>query len=197
MEYDPKNDPRLSDPLKEITRKERRYLLGVSVLGIAIVKAGIVPTKLTTFGVEFEKVNQQWLLLVLGFVILYFLIAFIIYSTSDFIVWRLTFISIYKRRLKALIRRKETIASEISETEELIEELKKRLIDTEYTSPILESHDYQKKNARFSDPYNIKSVIKLVEPISITRATFEFLLPLCVGIYTVILVLSASFSESS
>ena len=46
------------DPLTEITRKERRFLLGASALGIALVKVPLVPTKFSVLGLEFTPTNQ-------------------------------------------------------------------------------------------------------------------------------------------
>ena len=43
------------DPLSEVTRKERRALLGISVLGGALVNIALVPEKLSTFGIEFAR----------------------------------------------------------------------------------------------------------------------------------------------
>ena len=42
----------VSDALSEITRKERRALLGVSTLCIAITHANLVPTKISALGIE-------------------------------------------------------------------------------------------------------------------------------------------------
>ncbi len=76
------NELKLQDPLSEVTRKERRFLLGISALAITIIKVGIIPTKITALGVVFKETDQQSFLWILGLLILYFLIAFIIYATS-------------------------------------------------------------------------------------------------------------------
>ena len=55
-----------ADPLSEVTRKERRVLLGISALGIVIVKSGLVPSKVTALRIEFSKNDQQALILALG-----------------------------------------------------------------------------------------------------------------------------------
>jgi hypothetical protein len=59
----------LKDPLSDVTRKERVYLLTTSTIGIAIVKTGLAPSRITTLGIEFEKANQNALLLLLGIVV--------------------------------------------------------------------------------------------------------------------------------
>jgi hypothetical protein len=75
----------VGDPLKAVTRKERLYLLAISLIGIAMVRTGLVPTKISTFGIELDKPNRAALLLLLALVTVYFLVAFIIYAAADFI----------------------------------------------------------------------------------------------------------------
>jgi hypothetical protein len=77
----------LKDPLSDVTRKERLYLLATSTLGIAIVKTGLVPSRISALGVQFEEANQRALLLMLGIVVAYFFGAFIIYAVADFFAW--------------------------------------------------------------------------------------------------------------
>ena len=59
------------DPLTEVTRKERRLLLGMCVLGIVLVKTGLVPTKISAFGIEFSHTDQKFILIILAFVVSY------------------------------------------------------------------------------------------------------------------------------
>lgn len=80
---------RLRDALSDVTRKERRHLLGISLLGVVLKKTGLVPSKISGLGIEFQNTDQRALLFIVAFVILYFLFAFIIYAFSDFLAWRL------------------------------------------------------------------------------------------------------------
>jgi hypothetical protein len=77
----------LRDPLSEVIRKERVYLLGTSIVGIAILKTGLIPTKITALGIEFRGADQAIFLSLLGLVVLYFLAAFVVYAISDFLAW--------------------------------------------------------------------------------------------------------------
>src|SRR5215208_4054054 len=77
----------LRDPLSEVTRKERVYLLGTSIVGIAILKTRLVPSRITALGIELEEGNQEIFLSLLGLVVLYFLAAFVVYAASDFLAW--------------------------------------------------------------------------------------------------------------
>ncbi|NHZ86609.1 MAG: hypothetical protein GWP19_12145 [Planctomycetia bacterium] len=99
------SEVRVKDPLRKVTRKERRLLLISSAFGIVIVKSGLIPTKITTLGIEFSETNQESLLYVVSAIVIYFLIAFIIYSSSDFIAWRIDF---NRTRLEAFQSKKDT-----------------------------------------------------------------------------------------
>lgn len=82
---------RLRDPLSEVTRVERKTLLGVSTIGIMIAASGLVPSKISALGIEFDRANQAALLRLLSGVVAYFLTAFVVYAISDFVSWRVSF----------------------------------------------------------------------------------------------------------
>src|SRR5260221_1629280 len=94
------SDVFLDDPLKDVTRKERKMLLGISVLAIVLVKTGLVPTKISALGVEFSETHQQALLLIVSLVDIYFLFAFVIYATTDFFVWRKALVKASRDEIK-------------------------------------------------------------------------------------------------
>ena len=79
----------LRDALSEVARKERRSLLGISLFGITLKISGMVPSKIPSLGIEFQLANQQALLLIVASIILYFIVAFIIYAASDYLSWKL------------------------------------------------------------------------------------------------------------
>ena len=76
------------DPLSEVTRRERRSLLGLSMLGLALVWVPLVPTKFAAFGIEFAEVNRKAFVLLYALLVLYYLVAFLVYALSDFVAWR-------------------------------------------------------------------------------------------------------------
>ncbi len=88
---------KVRDPLSDVTRKERRSLLGISGIGLIIVNVGLLPAKINALGIEFDSPNKQTLLRFLALIILYYLVAFVIYAASDFITWRSAFIAEYKK----------------------------------------------------------------------------------------------------
>lgn len=62
---------RVQDPLSGVTRSERKILLGVSVIAIAIVKTGLIPTKISALGIEFSQADRSALLGVMALVVIY------------------------------------------------------------------------------------------------------------------------------
>lgn len=84
---------RLREPLNETTRKARRNLMGAALLGVVITKVGLVPEKISAFGVEFTSANQQALLMLLIAAILYFAFSFVVYVYSELTAWQIVFTS--------------------------------------------------------------------------------------------------------
>ena len=82
---------RVQDPLSEVTRAERKSLLGVSAIGIVIARSGLVPARISALGIEFDRTDQRALLGMLAAVVAYFLVAFVVYGISDLVAWRLAF----------------------------------------------------------------------------------------------------------
>ncbi len=78
----------LCDPLSETTRKERRFLLVLSFIAVAVAQTGLIPTKIEALGIAVEKTDQKALLLLLSVLVAYLLITFIIYATIDFVRFR-------------------------------------------------------------------------------------------------------------
>jgi hypothetical protein len=157
---------RVRDPLSEVTRNERRFLLGASIIAITIVRTGLVPSRISALGIEFSQTDQKSLLLVLALVTSYFVVAFALYATSDFIAWRLAFL--------ASIR-------------ELVEQERKRRVEpaTQSHRPRLErAEGYYRRSVK-----GFRYVSIISGPTSFLRALFEFVLPLVVGVYAAVLLL--------
>ena len=75
----------LQDPLSRVTRQERTRLLLSSFVAVVIAKAGIIPTKIESIGVEFSSSNRASIVVLAGVVVAYFLLAFLIYGLFD--IW--------------------------------------------------------------------------------------------------------------
>jgi hypothetical protein len=75
----------LRDPLSDVTRKERSYLLGISIAGIVMVRTNLVPSRITALGITFEETDRKILIFLVGLVAAYFLAAFVLYAIADFL----------------------------------------------------------------------------------------------------------------
>ncbi len=122
MEVKSASEIRLQDPLSAVARKERRSLLVASALGIIMVKTGLVPSKISGFGVEFTQTNQKTFLVIFGLIVLYFLVSFLIYAVSDFLAWRIAF-----NRKRHEILKEQEIEPDKYKANEVFEWLDKRL----------------------------------------------------------------------
>jgi hypothetical protein len=186
-------DIALSDPLKEETRKARLYLLGVSIVGITIVKTGLVPQEITTLGIKFGDANRQSLLSILALVTLYFLAAFAIYGISDFFAWRYAYGNArWTELLPRLDRHYREMAEELDgealraeQTQMQQHELLQRQED-ERRRRAHEMHLAREAFGRLGQMSLIGSPY-----VSNIRAFFEFFLPLFVGGYAVFALLTA------
>jgi hypothetical protein len=74
----------VQDALDAVIGQQRLYLLAVSMIGVARVSTGLVPSKIATFGIELDKPDRSGLLFLLALVTVYFLVSFVIYSASDY-----------------------------------------------------------------------------------------------------------------
>jgi hypothetical protein len=95
-------DVLVRDPLTPVTRKERLYFLAVSMIGIAMVRTGLVPSKIATFGIELDKPNRNALLFLLALVTIYFFAAFVIYAAADYIARREALLAARKRDVESV-----------------------------------------------------------------------------------------------
>jgi hypothetical protein len=157
----------VKDPLSDVTRKERRLLLGVSIVCFALVKAELVPTRISAFGIDFSQANQRALLYVLALVVAYLLTAFAVYSASDFVSWRIAFYAAY-RELGST-----SVPSDVEGDPKLpgVSELRRNV--------------YQIRNPTSELAH------RLSFPVSFLRGLFEFLLPMIFGVYVLYLLLTA------
>ena len=152
----------LKDPLSKEARLERRNLLAASAIGIVMVKGGLVPIRISALGLEFDHADQQSLLRALAAVVLYFLLAFLVYAGSYFLLWRIAFgnainAAIYNSRLP---KTEEVNAVKPDPTDEKFRHMETLL------------H-------------------RIPKPMSALRAAFEFALPILLGLYGVITLLRA------
>ncbi|WP_114982438.1 hypothetical protein [Idiomarina sp. 017G] len=64
-----------------------------SVIGVVLTKVGLVPSKISAFGVEFTSSNQRALMIVLAAAIAYFAVSFMVYVYSELTAWKIVIAS--------------------------------------------------------------------------------------------------------
>ena len=134
-----------------------------------LAKTGIVPTKISALGIEFTQADRHSILYALSAIVIYFLIAFITYAVTDFILWRI-----------ALIHARNEI-----------ETLDREVFGNVGKEIRKEYKIYTLTNA---EQYFIN---KLSLPASIVRAIFEFLLPISFGIFAIYVLWTTPISENN
>jgi hypothetical protein len=164
----------LRDPLTEVTRRERRSLLVASVLSIAFIRGGFVPSKISSFGIEFTQTDPRSLLILLSFVVLYFLLGFLLYAASDLISWRIALVASFRGALdEAYERPGEPRAHKKSDGDDNSH--------AEFDKELLQIY----VNNWTREINRNMGIISLSKPVSISRGLFEFLLPPGVAAYAI------------
>lgn len=185
------------DPLTPVARKERLYLLAVSMIGIAMVRTGLVPSKIATFGIELDQPNRSALLFLLALVTIYFLVAFIVYAASDYIAQR--------EALGAALEREDTrerhqaVATYMNTSED---DVRKRYSEDPATmlpddaKAVLDGRITIKELLSEDDlaAIVVEGTENHVRLVALARLFFEFLLPVLVGGYAIYSLLARSLA---
>ena len=198
-------DVAVRDPLTPVTRKERLYLLAVSMIGIAIVQTGLVPSKIATFGIELDKPDRSALLFLLALVTAYFLVAFIVYAASDYVAREKELMAAREREQSRLRYREVAIRLDISEeyvrrlysAGELEGFASKRIGDEQAQQAlrVLESPKFDLQMVRQalrSYPSELERNWRTMLT-ALARVFFEFFLPPIVGVYAIYVLLFRAF----
>lgn len=155
---------RLRDPLSDVTRRERTALLGASLLSLALVKAGLLPTEISALGLKLASSNHRALLLLLAAVVLYYLVAFLTYAASDYVAWHVAQREAAREAIRNVYFPEESDKGTKFEVERLV-----------YTH-----HSWT------------QAVSQLAGPVSWLRALFDFCLPVLFSAYAVYILLSGT-----
>jgi hypothetical protein len=167
-------DQTVSDPLGEVTRAERKALLLVSLISVAIAKGGLVLKEIPALGITLSPSEILSLLYLLIAVLLYYLVGFSIYGLSD--------LKKRKATLTAALARPQALAKSMLEKHK--EQFPpqsgnsqgKQPVDLEQLKPLFALSGY----ARIANE---------VQKFATIRIFYDFYLPSIVGIASLITVL--------
>jgi hypothetical protein len=160
-------DPRVLDPLSEVTRRERKALLIVSLIALAITFGGLVPTEIQALGVKLSPPERDSILLLIALSVIYLLGGFSIYAWAD---WRSRSLAIALGRYRIPLDIDSKAAS-----------------GQQRFNAIIEAKDYERLT---SDPeirrlFSISEDMRLVQRARVTgtwRAVFDLVVPILVGL---------------
>ncbi len=153
------------DPLSETTRRERKALLGLSIMAIALVKVPLVPEKIGALGIELTLSNQQNFLVIYSLVLFYFLSAFFIYALTDYLAWRRAKVISHHQYTQQWVAARQALGKE-----------GEARLDEE-----------MKKNGDLA--YRGLASYHLAEGAARVRAIFEFGVPLVTACYAILVLL--------
>jgi hypothetical protein len=108
----------LSDPLSEVTRKQRRAVLIVALVQFAIVFGDLLPTKITTLGIDLSANNLSRLLLILFGLQAFLLFEFWVYATADLRAWAIEKERIFTESSEEQAARRTNLAPNEGQDEE-------------------------------------------------------------------------------
>lgn len=111
-----------ADPLSEVTRRERRLLLVVSVILFAVAFGGLLPTEIDALGIGLTT-NETSRLLLLGSAIqTYLVVAFWLYSTADLKAWAMERERLFRDSSNAQAKLHTNLEPQPGQDEEAFEE---------------------------------------------------------------------------
>lgn len=167
------------DPLTETTRRERRALLGLSILGLALAKVPLVPEKFAMLGIEFAKLNQATFIGLYALVVGYFLVAFCVYALTDYIAWKRQGHITYT---EYITQQKDRERSATVNLDEVLNDNKTPNVND------------RKRGVGFfgegNPVYRGFAAYRVAEAAASVRAAFEFLLPIGFALYTLTVLLA-------
>lgn len=160
---------KVTDPLREETRKVRKTLLVWCLGAIAVTLGQLFPSEITALGMKVEPANRAVLLWLMAAIVAYHLVTFFVYASADFAHW---YVNHASTEWEEDVANFEAYKSErlargnlSAEEQEFVEDQERRL----------GSHWR-------GEPVRIYARVQAVVPvISLARALVDFLLPLIVG----------------
>ena len=159
----------VQDPLSQVTRRNRRWLLSISLVGAIMGLTDLVPTKIPSLGLLFSDADRGALLFIVAILIVYLAVAFLAYGLTDFLAW-------WRQIASAAIR--ESVAEFADDLHGLPREDDFPTLEAQYEFKF--GQELQKRFGKLD---------QFIKPTSIFRACLDFALPIIVALVAFVLVL--------
>jgi len=161
-----------ADPLGILARKERRALLIMSVIAFAIVKAGLVPTEISVFGIKAEAINPPAIFWLIALVVLYFLVSFLLHAFPDFFAWWARYNKWRHEQNVEAWQYEAEFGSEIHESD-----------------PGQPSEEFMKSFQKYANPHRMSMRMVLVRAFSL-----DLIIPYVVGVIALFFTVTAALT---
>lgn len=172
---------RVADPLSAHARSVRKSLLISSVIAIAVARTGLIPTQISALGLQFSQADRGSMLWLIGAVVGFLLLSFVVAAAADFAAWRM---SIFAKSWEEEADGYENLRKSILEEKRLTKEDREALQEQERHMGAMW------RNAGHLDRYSFMQ--KLVGTISWARVAVEFVAPVLSGISAMVLLACTS-----
>ncbi|SCC91910.1 membrane hypothetical protein [Thiomonas sp. X19] len=160
---------KVSDPLKDETRKVRKTLLVWCLAAAAITLGHLFPSEIAALGMKVTPANHAALLLLMAAIITYHLLAFLVYASADFAYW--------------YVNHRSTEWEDDSANYEVYKaELLSKAKLSEEDRQFMEEHERRLGSQWRGEPVRIYMRVQTAIPyLSVARALVDFLLPVLAG----------------
>ncbi len=158
-----------TDPLSEVSRGERKALLGTTLVAIATAKGGLVPAQIPALGIVLSPGQRLSLLYLLSGILTFYLLEFWVYGRAD------------------LKRRRAVLAMATAESREIVQKAVARF---EAQKPA--SGDLVAESRRIGELSIVADATKLVTDVNRfarVRILYDVYLPVALGLTALVLVL--------
>ena len=157
-------DRQVTDPLSEVTRVDRRWLLVANVALAAMAYGGIVPSEINALGLKAAQLNRGVIFVIAWMTALYLFVSFALYVATDFKAWETCVLSARRRFIDTMIDESDIVLTQRGE-----ESFRERMA----SGP--DSPDVTARLQEFSDLFDAR-----MRPFQ-RRARFEMYFPLLVS----------------
>jgi hypothetical protein len=112
--------------MREFTRRQRRFLVLIAIITLAVSFAGLVPTEIDALGIKLSVQDGRFLVWAVGLLVIYFWIEFQSSAIRDYHHWKER-LQIAHRELVAGLRREKGQVRESFQNVSFVEESEKEL----------------------------------------------------------------------
>ncbi len=159
-----------TDPLSEVSRGERKALLGSTLVSIAIAKGGLIPSEIPSLGIKVPSPQRLSLLYLLSGILTFYIVGFWVYGRAD------------------LKRRRAVLAAASDESQQIVQQALARFKSLPPPDP-KDLEAQQKHIAELGSLSGATTLVRDITAFARIRIFFDVYLPIILGLIGLALVL--------